>query len=138
MAVVSLGKPVGPRIMRKLWSNGSIRNLREQTDDKEGEQTEDNQRERGVASQLRAASEDTRYPMVAPPDYDIRQSGRVLELRNRDLYSQPTDMSSHVPILMTIREEPFKNYGSRSSEKWKAKEDKIEETKKKMKRSDDE
>ena len=40
---------------------------------------------------------------------------------------------------MTIREEPFKNYRSRTSEKWKAKEDKIEEAKKqKIKRSDDE
>ena len=48
-------------------------------------------------------------------------------------------MSRHIPILMTIREELFKNYRSRTSEKWKAKEDKIEEAKKqKIKRSDDE
>ena len=39
---------------------------------------------------------------------------------------------------MTIREEPFKNNRSKSSEKWKTKEDKIEEAKKKIKRSDDE
>ena len=39
----------------------------------------------------------------------------------------------------TIREELFKNYRSRTSEKWKAKEDKIEEAKKqKIKRIDDE
>ena len=78
-------------------------------------------------------------PMVAPPDYDIRQSGRVVELQNRDLWLRPTDLSWHFPILMTIPEEPFKNYRSRTSEKWKAKEDKIEEAKKqKIKRSDDE
>ena len=40
---------------------------------------------------------------------------------------------------MTIREELFKNYRSRTSEKWRAKEDKAEEFKKqKVKRSDDE
>ena len=77
--------------------------------------------------------------MVAPPDYHIRQSGRVVELQNKDLWLRPTDMSWHFPILMTIREEPFKNHRSRTSEKWKAKEDKIEEAKKqKIKRSDDE
>ena len=77
--------------------------------------------------------------MVAPQDFDIRQSGRVLELQNRDLWLRPTDMSWQFPILMTIREEPFKNYRSRTSEKWRAKEDKIEEAKKqKIKRRDDE
>ena len=148
MAVHSWGKPVGPSIMRKLWSNiatGQSENLREQTDDKKRvKQTEDNSRERGVESQLRAAAqrgypEDAEDPMVAPPDYDIRQSGRVLELQNSDLWLRPTDMSWHLPILMTIREEPFKNYRSKTSEKWKAKEDKIEEAKKqKIKKSDDE
>ena len=39
---------------------------------------------------------------------------------------------------MTIREEPFKNFRSRTSEKWKEKEDKIEEAKKKTKKVDDE
>ena len=47
--------------------------------------------------------------MVAPQDYDVRQSGRVLELQNSDLWLRPTDLSWHFPILMTIREEPFKN-----------------------------
>ena len=106
--------------------------------------TEENSRERGVESQLRVATqrgypEDATDPMVAPPDYEIRQSGRVLELQNRDLWLRPTDMSWHLPILMTIREEPCKNYRSRTSERWKTKEDKIEEAKKqKIKRSDDE
>ena len=118
MAVLSWGNPVGPRIMRKLWSNittGQSANLREQTDDKKGTQTGDKSRERGVESQLKAAAqrghpEDAEDPMVAPPDCDIRQSGRVLELQNRDLRLRPTNMSWHLPILMTIREEPFKGH----------------------------
>ena len=42
---------LGPRIMRKLWSNittGQPENSREQTDDNKGKQTEDNSRERGA------------------------------------------------------------------------------------------
>ena len=108
--------------------------MSEQTTKRE-KQTGDNSRERGVESQLRAAAqrgypENPEDPMVAPPDYDIRQSGTVLELQNRDLQLRPTDMSWHLPILMTIREEPFKNFRSRTSEKWRVKEDKIEEAKK--------
>ena len=147
MAIFSWRKPVGPRIMRRLWSNITTRqspNLREETDDTKEKQTEDNSRERGVQSQLRAAAqrcspEDAEDPMVARPDYEIRQSGRVLELQSRDLWLRPTDVSWHLPILMTIREEPFKNCRSRTSEKWKAKEDEIEAAKKqKIKRSDGE
>ena len=93
LIIVSWRTPVGPRVMSKLWSSittGQSENLREQTDDRKGKQTEDNSRERGVERQLRAAArqgypEDAEDPMVAPPDYDIRQSGRVLELQNRDL-----------------------------------------------------
>ena len=140
--------------MRKLWSNltpdhsatllEQIADLREQTDDKKVKRTEDNSRERGVEIQPRAAAqrgypEDVTDPMVAPPDYCNRQSGRVLELQNSDLWLRPTDVSWHFPILMTIREEPFKNNRSRTSEKWKAKEDKIEEAKKqKINRNNDE
>ena len=125
-------------------SMGQSVNLREQTDDKKEKQTEDISRERRVESQLKAAAqwgylEDATDPIVAPPDYDIRQPGRVLELQNRDLWLRPTDMSWHLHILMTMREEPFKNYRSRTSEKSKAKEDKIEVAKRqKTKRSDDE
>ena len=82
-----LRKPVVPGITRKRWSNittGQSENLREQTDDIKEKQTEDNSRERGVESQLRAAAK------------------------------------------------------RRTSEKWRAKEDKIEEAnKQKTKRSDD-
>ena len=57
--------------------------------------------------------------MVTPPDYEIRQES--WELQFWDLWLRPTDMSWHIPFLMTMREEPFKNY--RSKEKWKAKEE---------------
>ena len=51
---------------------------------------------------------------------------------------RPTDLSWHYPVLVTIREMPFKNYRGRSSEKSKAREKKIEETKEeKTKRSED-
>ena len=73
--------------------------------------------------------------MVPPQDHDFRQTGRVLELQNSDLWLRPTDLSWHFPILMTIREEPFKNCRSRTSEKSKAK---FEEAKKqKIKKNDD-
>ena len=119
MAILSWGKPVGSRIMRKLGSC-----LREQTDVKEEIQTEDNSRLRGVESQLRTAAqlgypnpEDAEDPMIAPPHYDVRQPGRVLELQNRDLWLRPTDLSWHLPILTTIREEPCKN--SRARRQWR-------------------
>ena len=41
-------------------------------------------------------------------------------------------LSLHFPIFVTIREMPFKNYRGRSSEKAKARENKIEETNKQM------
>ena len=82
---------------------GQSADLRERTLDKEEKQTEDNSRERGVEGQLRAPGrqgppdqEDAEDPMVAPPDYEIRQSGSVLELQNRDLRLRPADMSKHL------------------------------------------
>ena len=53
--------------------------------------------------------------MVAPQDYDVRQSGILLELQNSDLWLRPTDLSWHFPIFMTTREEPFKNDCSREA-----------------------
>ena len=52
--------------------------------------------------------------MIPPQGYDVRQSGRVLELQNRDLWIQPTDLSWHFPTLVTIREMAFENYRGRS------------------------
>ena len=74
--------------------------------------------------------EDVDIPTIAPQDYDVRQSRRVLELQSRDLWIRPTDLYWHFSILVTIREMPFRNYRGRSSEKLKTKEDKIEEAKK--------
>ena len=117
-----------------------IAELLEQTADTKEKSTEDISRERGVEIQLRMAAqlgftEDATDPTVAPQDYDIRQSGRVPQLQNSDLWLRPTDLSWHFPILMTIREEPFKNNRSRTSEKWKAK---FEEAKRqKIKENDD-
>ena len=51
--------------------------------------------------------EEVNNPMIAPQDYDIRQSGRVLEHQNKDLWIRPTDLSWHFPILVSIRELPF-------------------------------
>ena len=91
--------------MRNLWSNlkpnhymnfrDQEEDLRERTDDKKKGKTEDISCERGVEIQLRAAAqrsypEDATDPFVAPPDYDIRQSGRVLEIQNSDLWLQPS------------------------------------------------
>ena len=91
MAFLPCGKPVGPRIMRKLSSiitTGQSENLRVQKDDKKEKQTEDKSRERGVECQLWAAvqrgyPEDAENSMVALPENDVRQSGRVLELRKQ-------------------------------------------------------
>ena len=44
-------------------------------------------------------------------------------------------MPWHFPILVTIRDEPFKKYRSRTAEMCKAKEDKLEEVKKKKKKT---
>ena len=94
MAILSRGKPAGPRIVRKLWSNlmpglsmnlrEQIAELREQTADKKVRSTEDTSRERGEEVQLRMAAqrgltEDATDPKVAPQDYDVSQTGRVLE-----------------------------------------------------------
>ena len=64
--------------------------------------------------------------MIAPQDHDIRQSRRVLELQNRDIWIRPTDLFWHFPILVTIREMPFRNYLGSSFEKLKVRENKIE------------
>ena len=47
------------------------------------------------------------------------------------IFVNPSDLSWHFPILVTIRELPFKNFRGRSPAKLKAREDIIEEVKKK-------
>ena len=80
------------------------------------------------------------HPEDAEDPIHVRQSGRVLELQNRDLWIRPTDLSWHFPIIVTILEIPFRNFRGRSSEKLKAREDKIEDAKnqKTQKSKDDE
>ena len=53
-------------------------------------------------------------PMTASRDYEVRQSARDLERQNKDLWVLPIDLLWHFPILVTIREFPFKNYRGRS------------------------
>ena len=152
MAILSWRKPAWARFTRKLSSDlkqnhavtsrEQLPELRERTNYPRRKRTEEISRERRIRAQLRATAqpahrdqEDATDPMVAPQDYDVHQSVRVLELQNSDPWLRPTDRSSHFPILMTIREEPFKNNRSRTSEKWKAK---FEEAKKqKIKKNDD-
>ena len=117
--------------MRNLWSN-----TRERTQGNEKGQSADSSYPKGFALLRETAGkgcpdpEDVDNPTIAPKDYDVRQSGRVLELQNRDLRIRPTDLCWHFPILVTIREMPFRNYRGRSPAKLKVREDKIEEAKK--------
>ena len=80
MAIFSKRKPPGPRIMRKLWSNS-----RERTQGNEKGQGEDSSYSKGIEVLLRETApkghpdpKDVDNPMIAPHDYDVRQSGRVL------------------------------------------------------------
>ena len=94
--------------MRKLWSN-----TYESIHSNQKEQTEDSSYRKSIDVMLRETArksypENDDSPMIAPRDYEVRQSGPVLELQNKDLWIRPTDLSWHYPILMTIRELPFK------------------------------
>ena len=88
MAILSWGKPPGPRIMKRLWSN-----TRERTQNKEQEQAEDCSYPKVVEVMPRETGrksypdpENIGNPMIAPQDFEFRQSGRVLEFQNRDLW----------------------------------------------------
>ena len=72
-------------------------------------------------------------PMIARRDFEVRQSGRVLELQNKDLWIRPTELSWHYPILVTIRELPFKKYCGTSIEILEARDEaKKQKTQKKV------
>ena len=88
--------------MRKLWSNTCGR-----TQSNEKEQAEDSQYSKSVEILLRETArkgypepENVDNPLIAPQDCEVRQSRRVLELQNRDLWIRPTDLSWHFPILV--------------------------------------
>ena len=115
MAIVQWRKPPGPRIVRNLWSNS-----REQTQGNEKRKGEDSSYPKGIEALLRETArkgypdpEEVSNPMITPQDCDVRQSGRVLELQNKDLWIRPTDLSWHFPILVTICELPLERTRSR-------------------------
>ena len=121
MAILSWGKPLGPRIMRKLWSNTRERRQGNEQDACSTSQGEDSSYPKGIEVLLMGTArkgypdtENVDNPKIALQDYDARQSGRVLELQNRGLWIRPTDLSWHFTILVTIREMPFTNYRGRS------------------------
>ena len=104
MAILSRREPLGPRIVRKLWSN-----TRERTQSKEKELAEDNSYPKGIEvmpkeTARKSYPENVDNPMMAPRYNEVRQSGRVLELQNKDLWIRQTDLSWHFPILVTSRE----------------------------------
>ena len=95
--IVDEWKPRGPKIMRKLWSI-----MRERTRGNEKRKGEDSSYTMAIEGLLRATARknDPKSENVhAPQCFDLRQSGRVLEFQNRDLWIQPTDLSSHFPFL---------------------------------------
>ena len=99
--------------MRKLWSRTCERT--------QSEQAEYSSYPKCIEVVLRETvqksyPENVDIPMIAPRVFEVRQSGRVLKLQNKDLWIRPTDLSWHYPILVTIREFFFfKNYRRRSS-----------------------
>ena len=90
--------------MRKLWCNA-----RECSQSELKEHAEDISDLESFEVMLREAAQKS-----YPENVDILQSGRVLELQNRNLWIRPTDLSWNVPILVTIRELLFKNYRGKS------------------------
>ena len=85
----------------------------------------------------RSYAENDDNPMIAPRDHDVRQSGRVLGLQNKDLWIRPTDLSWHFPILVTLRELPCNHYRGRSVANWEARDEaKKQKTQKNKEKSD--
>ena len=91
MAILSRWKPPGPRMMRTLWSNS-----REQMEKYEKRKDAGISYPEGLEILLketpkrnRPTSETADSPENAPQDHDIRQSGRVLGLQNRDFWIRP-------------------------------------------------
>ena len=98
MAILSRRKPPGPRNMRKFWSNSRVHEYKATIKDevrtaltpKVLKSWWGRRLKRGVQTQ-----ENDDNPMIAPQDYDVRQSGRGLKLQHRDLYLRPTYLSWH-------------------------------------------
>ena len=111
MALLSWRRPLGPRIVRKLWSNTC-----ERTQSEQKEQVEDSSYPKGIEVLLRETArksypdpENVDTPLIAPRDYEVRQLVRVLVLQNEDHWVRPAGLSWRFPILVTIRELPSRN-----------------------------
>ena len=122
MALLSWRKTTWTQNHEKLWSNSH-----ERTQGDEKGQGEDSSYTKGTEVLLRERTrksypdtEDVDNPTIAPQDDEARQSGRVLELQNKDLWIRPTDLSWHFPILVTILEMLFRNHCGRSLAKLEA------------------
>ena len=61
-----------------------------------------------------------------PDDFDIKSSERVKELRYSDLWVGQNDHDWHSPILLTVRDNAFKNYRKRNIHRWNEKHTKYE------------
>ena len=108
MAILSCESRLDPELRKKLWSNTC-----ESIHNNQKERAEDNSYPKSIDIMLRETArksypENVDSPMIAPRDYEVRQSGRALELQNRDYWIRPTDLSWHYPIVVTIRAMPFK------------------------------
>jgi len=55
-------------------------------------------------------------PLEAPTDFHTKQSLRVLETKREDLWLRDSDVSWHLPILITLREWACRNWRKRSSQ----------------------
>ena len=129
--------------MRKFWSNTCERTQGNEKDACSTSQGEDSSYPKAIEVMLRETArksypdpENIDNPMIALQDYEVRHSGRVLELQNRDLWTRLTDLSWHIPIIVTVRELPFKNYRGRSLAKLEARDEaKKHKTQKHRRRS---
>ena len=119
LAILSRGKPPGPRIMREFWSNSRVR-----IQGNEKRRGEDSSHSKCIEVLLTETAE------KGYPDPENVGDPMIIALQNRDLWIPPIDLSWHFPVFVTIREMPFKNYRARSPAKLKVREDKTEEAKK--------
>ena len=119
--------------MRKLWSNTRVRRVRKK------EQAEDSSYPKVIEVMLRKTvwksyPKNVDNPTTASRDCEVRQSARDLELQNKGLWIRPTDLLWHFPILVIVRELPFKIYRGRSivnlESRDEAKKQKTQENKK--------
>ncbi len=92
------------------WGRALVsRQTRKEVALKEDAEKQRDPRERTIVD----ASED---PMIAPFDFDVNQSARVLGLENQDLWLGPNDCDWHLPILVALRQLPQRNWRKISQE----------------------